>query len=106
MKIKLTLAEATGLILNHLNLSPSIPEPAVEIELPATAQYGGNFVEGLLRVTRIEFVGTSNSSNKIAAIKRLRELTACGLAAAKYAVENPDASIEHYLRTGEIASQW
>ena len=61
------------------------------------------FVEGILRVTRIDFPYTYQTNEKIVAIRRLREyVKGLGLGDAKYAVENPDKAILDYLRTGVI----
>lgn len=57
------------------------------------------YVEAILRVVRIEYPDTSK--NKIAGIKRLRELVgSLSLYEAKVAIEHPDEAIMHYLKCG------
>jgi len=60
-----------------------------------------NFVEAVLRVTKIDFPGNSILNNKILAVKKLREYVKdIGLLDAKCAVENPERSIMKYLSAG------
>jgi hypothetical protein len=65
--------------------------------------YGGtNYIEAILRVIRIHYPKTYLSNDKIAAIKKLRELvTGLGLAEAKAAVERPEDAINFYLKYGK-----
>jgi ribosomal protein L7/L12 len=109
MKITLTIPEAIKLIAEYVNFPQIIlGEGDIKIEA-STESTKMNFVEAMYRITMMEFKGTLMSSNKIAAIKRLQEYHFCRVAEAKYAIENPTAAIEHYLKTGIIlaaSAQW
>ena len=60
----------------------------------------GNFLESLLRITRIQFP-QHRSDQKINAIKSLRDANpGMGLAEAKFSVERPEDAINHWLRYG------
>lgn len=93
MKIKITYEDAVNFIKNNMN---GVSD--VEIE-PAVAQ-GMNYVQGLNQAIK-EFPAY-RSSDKIPAIKRMRELVAgLGLAEAKYAVENPEWAREEWNKSGK-----
>lgn len=79
MKLKLTLAEAKILVLRALNL-PSDTE-LVFTKVPSKMPEVKRLIED---IEDLEY----RTSGKIAAIKRFRETVPCGLAEAKWAVEN------------------
>jgi hypothetical protein len=57
------------------------------------------YIESILHITHILFPGASINTNKITAIKKLREMVSgLGLAESKIAIEQPDKAIEHWLR--------
>ncbi len=105
MKLCLTLAEAINVIRNsvlHGNLTVEII-----VDDPAPKPIGNgtaNYIEAIHRA-QYEYRDYERSQ-KIMAIKRLRELTGIGLAEAKYAIERPTVAIEHYLKTGKILNTY
>ncbi len=101
-----TVTEAAAELKKHLT---GIDEVVIT-NLPQTSIADGssvvrcnNYVEELLRVTRILFPVTHLTHNKFAAIKEFRSrIDGLGLGEAKHAIEQPDKAIEHYLRTGRV----
>ena len=88
---KFGLPEDTQVVVSRNE--PKLKEPAI--------------VTTFRRVLNQAMTQYPGPNNKIAAIKRLRELGAevkltIGLAEAKYAVENPDAAIENLKTKGII----
>jgi hypothetical protein len=81
MKIKLTLAEITTLVVSYYDLPDNT---GVEIEdFPNTTEY--NRALGLIsEIKKLDYTG----SEKIRAIKHFREIVSSGLAEAKWAIEN------------------
>lgn len=81
MKITLTHAEMTSMVIKHLGLANISNVTSVEIsDTPEIALNG--FLTQLDKVTT-----EVNRSNKIAAIKEYRGLTQCGLKEAKDVIE-------------------
>jgi ribosomal protein L7/L12 len=91
MILEITLLEATNIVRDVKGVD--------EVRIVTDERAGGmNYVEAVMRVTKLEFPGQTTNFNKISAIKRLRELVpSLGLADAKNAVENPDTEIYKYL---------
>jgi hypothetical protein len=100
MNVKITKADAEAFILDSFQRC-GVAVTSMTIELPPPPAISGNYVEAICRV-KMEFPGY-RSEQKIAAIKRLRELVpGLGLGDAKVAIENVESAIVCYLSTGQI----
>jgi hypothetical protein len=96
MKIKISYLDACNFIQQHMTGVSGVEiEPAIVNLTPGTLTY----VQGLDQALA-EFPAY-RSNQKIAAIKRMRELvTGLGLAEAKFAIENPITARQHYSDSG------
>ena len=100
MKIIIPITEAQSIIAGSIGSSVNPVDVTIEMPAPAVGGAGQNYVEAICRI-RSEFP-RYEGDQKIAAIKRLRELTGIGLAEAKWAVERTNAAIDCYIRTGKV----
>jgi ribosomal protein L7/L12 len=98
MKILVTQKDLESMVRANLGVTGVAAELTVVFDSPTT-QTVGNYVEGIHRAMYEN--PRYNSDQKIAAIKRLRELVpSMGLVEAKTAIENPQAAIAHWLKSG------
>ena len=99
MKINVTLEEVKNLITAKHNLGA---DDCINIEMPIVpVEPASKYIEALVSASKqFDLI-----QNKIAAIKFIRgEVAGLGLGDAKYAVENLDACILRYAKTGQIPS--
>lgn len=101
MIIKLTKTELLTIICAHFSIGANAPVTITDWELTGPGKELADKLRAVL--ANIDYKVTQ----KIAAIKALREITSVlgfgmGLADAKYAVENWDKFITHVEKTGVI----
>lgn len=89
MKIQLTIDEVKSLVLNHLGLAEDV---VVEILDTTSVLSLINVIQSL----------NYRECDKIQAIKTYRQFANCGLAEAKYAVENWPLAKEWMIQHGKF----
>ena len=91
-------------VIRMLKVSIALPDSA-EIEFTGMERQESvgkdKYLGALLRITQVDFP-QYGGAQKIPAIKALREQAGCGLAEAKYAIENPEAAMRFFVRNGEF----
>ena len=104
MKINISKADAEAFIRNQLG--SVVTGVNIGRNRSVTTQPGPAQHEFVAAVVTVNKELNRDNTNKIACIKRLRELTGCGLAEAKFAVEFPREAIGHFIIHGAVRSQY